>query len=231
MSDATSSPPGSQTQACCKWFTTLDLLSGYWQVAVDPKDHEKTAFTTYDGLFEFKKMSFGLCNAPATFQRLMDLVLAGLQWNNCLIYLDDVLIIGKTFEEHLSNLNLVFNRLRDVGLKFKLSKCVKLSRVKLVRSQPLLHLLLSTTIVCKRFVYKVSRLSQTVKIKHMKFFTWIINNTEHLPCAFANCDTILLYYNSIWIHWILWPFPFTPKFFSHSPLSTLFDIHDIHEHN
>ena len=159
------------TLACCKWFTTLDLLSGYWQVAVDPKDREKTAFTTYDGLFEFKKMPFGLCNAPATFQRLMDLVLAGLQWNNCLIYLDDVLIIGKTFEEHLSNLNLVFNRLREVGLKFKLSKCVKLSRVKLAHSRPLLHLLLSTTIVCKRFVYKVSWLSQTVKIKHMKFFT------------------------------------------------------------
>ena len=69
------------------------------------------AYTTYDGLFEFKKMPFDLCNAPATFQRLMDLVLAGLQWNNCLVYLDYVLIIGKTFEEHLSNLNLVFNRL------------------------------------------------------------------------------------------------------------------------
>ena len=87
--------------ASCKWFTTLDLLSGYWQVEVDPRDREKTAFTTYDGLFEFMKMPFGLCNAPATFQRLMDLVLAGLQWNNCLVYLDDILITGKTFKEHL----------------------------------------------------------------------------------------------------------------------------------
>ena len=91
--------------ACCKWFTTLDLLSGYWQVEVDPKDREKTAFTTYDGLFEFLKMPFGLCNAPATFQRLMDLVLAGLQWTNCLVYLDDLLIIGKSFEEHLQTYN------------------------------------------------------------------------------------------------------------------------------
>ena len=109
--------------ASCKWFTTLDLLSGYWQVEVDPSDREKTAFTTYDGLFEFMKMPFGLCNAPATFQRLMDLVLAGLQWHNCLVYLDDILIIGKTFKEHLENLQLVFDRLREAGLKLKPSKC------------------------------------------------------------------------------------------------------------
>ena len=109
--------------ACCKWFATLDLLSGYWQVEVDPKDREKTAFTTYDGLFEFLKMPFGLCNTPTTFQRLMDLVLAGLQWTNCLVYLDDLLIIGKSFEEHLQNLQLVFERLRRAGLKLKPSKC------------------------------------------------------------------------------------------------------------
>ena len=111
------------TLASCKWFTTLDLLSGYWQVEVDPNDREKTAFITHDGLFQFIKMPFGLCNAPATFQRLMDLVLAGLQWNNCLVYLDDVLIIGRTFEEHLKNLELVFDRLRKAGLKLKPSKC------------------------------------------------------------------------------------------------------------
>ena len=104
------------TLACCKCFTTLDLVSGYWQVEVDKKDREKTAFTTPDGLFEFTKMPFGLCNAPATFQRLMDLVLAGLQWNNCLVYLDDILIIGKTFDDHLHNLSLVFDRIRGQAL-------------------------------------------------------------------------------------------------------------------
>ena len=109
--------------ACCKWFTTLDLLSGYWQVEVDEKDREKTAFATPDGLFEFTRMPFGLCNAPATFQRLMDLVLGGLQWNNCLVYLDDILIIGKTFDDHLHNLSLVLDRLRGAGLKLKPSKC------------------------------------------------------------------------------------------------------------
>ena len=75
-----------------QWFTTLDLLSGYWQVEVAEADREKTAFCTTEGLFQIRVMPFGLCNAPATFQRLMDLVLAGLQWSECLVYLDDVIV-------------------------------------------------------------------------------------------------------------------------------------------
>ena len=106
-----------------RWFTTLDLISGYWQVEVNPEDTEKTAFCTPEGLFEFKVMPFGLCNAPATFQRLMDAVLAGLQWNSCLVYLDDVVIPGKSFEEHLRNLNSVLGRLREAGLKLHPEKC------------------------------------------------------------------------------------------------------------
>ena len=66
-----------------------------------PDDRENTAFCTADGLFEFNVMPFGLCNAPATFQRLMDLILAGLQWSACLVYLDDIIIMGKSLEEHL----------------------------------------------------------------------------------------------------------------------------------
>ena len=80
------------TLAGAKYFSTLDLISGYWQVEVSPEDLEKTAFCTHDGLFEFKIMLFGLCNIPATFQRLMDRVLAGVQWSSCLVYLDDVII-------------------------------------------------------------------------------------------------------------------------------------------
>ena len=82
------------TLAGSVWFTTLDLISGYWQVEVKPEDREKTPFCTKDGLFEFKVLPFGLCNAPATFQRLMDLVLAGMQWSQCLVYLDDIIIPG-----------------------------------------------------------------------------------------------------------------------------------------
>ena len=86
---------------------------------VTAEDREKTAFVTQDGLFEFYVMPFGLCNGPATFQRLMDMVLTGLQWTNCLVYLDDVIIFSHDFKSHLDNLQYVFQRLRSAGLKLK----------------------------------------------------------------------------------------------------------------
>ena len=113
------------TLAGSQWFTTLDLLSGYWQVQLNEADREKDSFTTHQGLFEFKRMPFGLSNAPATFQRLMDLVLSGLQWSRCLVYLDDIIIVGRSFEEHLSNIQVVFQRL---GLRVKPSKCELLQK-------------------------------------------------------------------------------------------------------
>ena len=105
------------------WFTTLDLLSGYWQVEVAEEDREKTAFCTCEGLFHFNVMPFGLCNAPAMFQRLMDLLLAGLLWEACLVYIDDVIIIGNDFQSHLCNISAVLSHLRDGGLKVNPSKC------------------------------------------------------------------------------------------------------------
>ena len=108
----------------------MDLLNGYWQVGVNKADREKTAFYSTEGLFQFRLMPFGLCNAPATFQRLMDLVLAGLQWSQCLIYIGDVIILGRTFQEyldnlqeHLDNLQEVFQHLCPAGLRLKPSKC------------------------------------------------------------------------------------------------------------
>ena len=106
-----------------KVFSTLDLISGYWQVEVAPQDRPKTAFSTTEGLFEFNVMPFGLCNAPATFQRLMDLVLAGLQWTSCLVYIDDIVVFGRSFEEHLANLSIVLQRLREANLKLQPRKC------------------------------------------------------------------------------------------------------------
>ena len=106
-----------------KYFTTLDLQSGYWQVALEDKSKELTAFSTSKGRWEFNVLLFGLSNAPATFQRLMDLVLTGLHWSQCLVYLDDIIIFGKTFEEHLTRLRIVLERLDQVGLTLKPSKC------------------------------------------------------------------------------------------------------------
>ena len=86
-------------------------------------DREKTAFYTTKGLFEFIRMPFGLCNTPATIQHLLDPVLSGLQWSNCLVYLDDVIIVGRTFKEHLQNLQSVFDWLTEAGLKLQTAKC------------------------------------------------------------------------------------------------------------
>jgi hypothetical protein len=105
------------------YFSTLDLASGFWQIKVAADDREKTAFSTRQGHFEFNVMPFGLRNAPATFQRLMDFVLAGLLFVICLVYLDDIIIFSRTIEEHLQHLSAVFDRLRKAGLSVKGSKC------------------------------------------------------------------------------------------------------------
>ena len=106
-----------------QWFSTLDLASGYWQVSLSQDARAKTAFATHSGLFQFRVMPFGLCNAPATFERLMDRVLQGLRWSRCLVYLDDIISFGGTFRAALSNLTLIFERLRSYGLQLKSSKC------------------------------------------------------------------------------------------------------------
>ncbi|MBJ5594241.1 RNA-directed DNA polymerase, partial [Salmonella enterica subsp. enterica serovar Typhimurium] len=106
-----------------EWFSTLDLRSGYWQVSVHPDDKEKTAFTTGSGLWQFKVGPFVLCNAPATFERLMERTLVGLAPEICMVYIDDIIFTGKTFEQHLSNLKTVLSRLRTAGLKLSPKMC------------------------------------------------------------------------------------------------------------
>jgi len=106
-----------------RYFSTMDLMSGYWQVEVHPDSREHTAFITYGGLYEFLLTPFGLSNAPATYQRLMECVLRNLTYKICLIYLDDILVYSKTFPEHLNHLRQVFDRLRHANLKLKPSKC------------------------------------------------------------------------------------------------------------
>ncbi|KFD51373.1 hypothetical protein M513_07778 [Trichuris suis] len=105
------------------WFSTLDLASGYWQVEMHPADKQKTAFSTPDGSYQFRAMPFGLCNAPATFQRLMGNVLAGLLGTKCLVYLDDIIVFSTTEAEHLVRLREVMGRIQAAGLKVKPSKC------------------------------------------------------------------------------------------------------------
>ena len=106
-----------------QFFTTLDLASGYWQVQMAEDAREKTAFITHAGLYEFQVMPFGLCNAPAIFQRLMETVLAGLTPDKCLVYLDDILGLGRTTQEHLTNLCSLLQGLQAAGLKLNAKKC------------------------------------------------------------------------------------------------------------
>ena len=107
-----------------KWFSTLDLKSGYHQVALAEADKPKTAFSAGNGLWQWRVMPFGLCNAPATFERLMESVLAGMHWRTLLVYLDDVIVFGNTFEEELQRLEEVFHRMRSANLKLNPRKCV-----------------------------------------------------------------------------------------------------------
>lgn len=110
------------------WFSTFDLRSGYHQVAMNSESADKTAFVTRRGIFRWRVMPFGLCNAPATFQRMMDIVLSGLNFESCLVYLDDVIVFGQSWEQHLERVELVFQRLRTAKLKLKPSKCHLLRR-------------------------------------------------------------------------------------------------------
>ncbi|CAF3693322.1 unnamed protein product [Rotaria socialis] len=105
------------------FFSTLDLTRGYYNVPMDEDSIPLTAFSTSRSHWEFIRMPFGLCNAGATFQRLMNLVLRGFSWSQCICYIDDALILGSTFEEHYNNLHDVLTCLAQHGLKIKPQKC------------------------------------------------------------------------------------------------------------
>ena len=105
-------------------YSTFDMNSGFWQVPMDEESKQYTAFTLGSmGLYECESMLFGLCNAPPTFQRLMQNCLGELNLTYCLIYLDDVIVFSDTPEEHLQRMSVMFDRLHEHGLKLKPSKC------------------------------------------------------------------------------------------------------------
>jgi len=107
----------------CQYYSSCDLRWGYWQTEIDESDRDKTAFVTRKGQWRFKVLSFGLCNAPSQFARIMELVMSGLTYDICLVYLDDILVFSKTFEEHCDRLATIFNRLERYTLKLKPTKC------------------------------------------------------------------------------------------------------------
>ena len=110
------------------WFSVLDLRSGYWQIEMTQEDKDKTAFSIGTGLWQFTVMPFGLSNAVATFQRLMERTLAGLVPGCCMVYVDDIIVYGKSKEESLANLRTVMKRLTEAGLTLSEKKCHFLQR-------------------------------------------------------------------------------------------------------
>ena len=112
-------------------FSSLDLRSAYQHVPVAEKDRDKTTFICPRGMYRYTMMPFGLCNAVATFQRLMDVVLSGMHFLACIVYLDDIIVFSRTPEQHLDRLEQVFDRLERAGLKMKPDKC-ELLKTRLV---------------------------------------------------------------------------------------------------
>ncbi|KAL1918538.1 uncharacterized protein VTP21DRAFT_3198 [Calcarisporiella thermophila] len=104
-------------------FSTLDAASGYWQVALRKEDKPKATFVTRFGTYQFRVMPFGLCNAPATFQRLMEHVLDGMLWKSVVVFIDDINVYSRTFDEHLEHLRAVFQRLKEHNLRLNRDKC------------------------------------------------------------------------------------------------------------
>ncbi|CAM5082570.1 unnamed protein product, partial [Eretmochelys imbricata] len=106
-----------------QWFSVLDLRSGYYQIPLGEEDKEKTAFICPLGFYQFERMPQGISGAPATFQRLMERVVGDMNLLQVLVYLDDLIVFGRTLEEHEERLLKVLDRLEDYGLKLSIDKC------------------------------------------------------------------------------------------------------------
>ena len=106
------------------WFSTLDLRSSYYQILVDEKDRDETAWICKFGQFRHRRMPFGLCNSDATFQRLIDLVLSGIAYLSCWAYIDEIIIFFKSVEEHFERLLAVLQRISHANLKCRPDKCI-----------------------------------------------------------------------------------------------------------
>jgi hypothetical protein len=113
-----------------KYISQFDLSKGFHQIEVAPEDRQKTAFISHRGHWQFKRLPMGLCNSPATFQRMVDAVLGEFKWKFCFGYFDDVSVFSHSFEDHLEHIKIVLTRLRENGLTINPNK-VQLCRIKL----------------------------------------------------------------------------------------------------
>jgi hypothetical protein len=150
-----------------QWLTTLDALAGFTQISITAKDRDKTAFRTHRGLHHFNRMPFGLTNGPSTFQRIMQGVLAPFLWIFALVYIDDIVIYSKTFEEHLSHLESVFKAMVEANLTLAPNKCHFAYRSLLLLGQKVSRLGLSTH---KEKVDTILKLAEPKTVNELQTF-------------------------------------------------------------
>ena len=164
------------------------MNSGFWQVPMDEKSKQYTAFTLGSmGLYECESMPFGLCNAPPTFQRLMLNCLGELNLTYCLIYLDDVIIVFRTEEEHLERMRVVFDCLREHGLKLKPSKC----DVFKTEINYLAHHVSKKVLPSKKNLEAIAECPPPDTYTKVKSFVGLVGHYRHFIKGFANIATPL----------------------------------------
>lgn len=199
----------------CQYFSTLDLASGFHQIEMDQDDIEKTAFSTDQGHYEYTRMPFGLKNAPATFQRVMDNILRGLQNEKCAVYLDDIIIYSTSLQEHIEKLKSVFDRLRESNFKIQLDKSEFLkkevaylghivtpegvkpnpNKVEAIKKYPIpkttkqIKAFLGLLGYYRRFINNFAKLTKPLT-KCLKRGAKIEHNTEFIEC-FEKCKSLL----------------------------------------
>ena len=167
-----------------KIFSTLDLKSGYWQVPIREEYKSKTAFMTSSGqLFEFSRLPFGLCNAPATFSRLIDNVLSGLSWEVCLYYFDDIIAFSKDWGEHLQRLRMVLCRLREANHRLGHKKCT------LARSSVIIlrHLMSEEGLQPdQRLLDSIREIQPPTTVSQVRSFLGLVNYYHRFIKGFSN---------------------------------------------
>ena len=170
-------------------FSIFDMNSGFWQVPMDKESKQYTAFTLGSmGLYECESMPFGLCNAPPTFQRLMQNCLGELNLTYCLIYLNDVIIFSQTEEEHLERMRVVFDHLCEHGLKLKPSKCdVFKTEINYLAH----HVSKKGVLPSKKNLEAIAECPPPDTYTKLKSFVGLVGHYRHFIKGFANIATTL----------------------------------------
>ena len=179
---------------------SLDALSGFTQLELDPDDVEKTAFRTHRGLFQFKRMPFGLRNGPSIFQRIMQGILAPYLWLFCLVYIDNIVVYSKSYEEHIDHLDLVLEAIEKAGITLAPNKCHLFYGSILLLGHKVSQLGLSTHLEKVRAILDLERLKKLAQLQ--TFLGMVVYFSAFIPYYASICAPLfqLLRKGARW-HW------------------------------